>query len=118
MNYVLLIISAILASGGQIFLKKSALTSSIVNQNYLQYFSSLILNLNSWFAVLAYGMSFFLYMIALQKIDLSIARSFNALSYVLIIVFSFIFFKDSISFIKIIGIIFITFGIFIISFTK
>jgi multidrug transporter EmrE-like cation transporter len=119
MRYVFLVISAILASGGQLCLKKSASGYADINSNNIfQYFLHLVTDPFSWFAVLCYGFSFAIYMIALNKVDLGIARSFNALSYMLVILFSVIIFKDSITLYKIIGVALIAAGIIFISLPK
>ncbi|OHD10905.1 MAG: hypothetical protein A2086_01420 [Spirochaetes bacterium GWD1_27_9] len=117
MSYFLLIISAILASFGQIFLKKGALHSTILNQNVFQYFLALLLDIYTWGGVISYGLSFAIYMIALKKVDLSVARSFSTLSYVLVIVFSVIIFKDSVTLLKVLGMIFICVGVFLLTFS-
>jgi multidrug transporter EmrE-like cation transporter len=116
MRFVLLIISAILAAAGQIFLKKSAVEFSSINlDNLLKYFIYLASNVFSWLGIVSYGLSFAIYMVVLNKVNLSIARSFNAISYILVILFSIIIFKDGIGLFKIIGISMITAGIIFIS---
>ncbi|MCK4798174.1 MAG: EamA family transporter [Spirochaetes bacterium] len=111
MSILLLIISAVLAAGGQLSLKKSALHSGISGQNIVFYFLNLIKNPYAWLGVFFYGTSFMVYMIALKRVKLSYARSFSALSYVLVIILSILIFKDNVNIITIIGIGFIAIGI-------
>ena len=119
MRYIFLIISAILASGGQLCLKKSAVEySNITLSNLFQYFVYLLTSIYSWLGVLCYGLCFAIYMIALNKVELGIARSFSALSYMLVILFSVIIFKDNITLFKVIGMTLITAGIIFISIPK
>ncbi len=116
MNILILIISALLAAAGQFFLKKATVSTDLSYNNLFKYFIDLILNKFIWFAVLSYFISFAMYMIALKKVELSIARSLSSLSYLFIIFFSFFFLRENISLIKIIGISLIGAGIFLLSF--
>ena len=119
MPYLLLIISAILASCGQLFLKKSAVSFSSIDQtNIIQYFIHLLTGLYSWLGVISYGLSFAVYMVALNKVELSVAKSFNALSYILVIILSVILFKDGITIFKVTGFVLIAFGLVFIGLSK
>lgn len=55
------------------------------------------------------------YFLALRKIDLSIAFAFSSLNYALVMIASSIFFKEKLSFNKIIGTIIIVAGIILFS---
>ncbi len=55
------------------------------------------------------------WIIAMTKFDISYAYPFTALGFVLILFFSSLLFDETISIYKIIGVVFITIGIFIIS---
>jgi multidrug transporter EmrE-like cation transporter len=111
MNIVLLISAAVFAAAGQIFLKQSAVGGSTKEVGLVTYFISLLASGWSWLAVLSYGISFGLYMIALRRVELSTARSFSALSYVFVIAVSVIIFRDSITPLKIIGVVLIAAGV-------
>ena len=112
-NLFLLIISALLGALGQILLKKAASICDI-SQGYLRYFFYLICNGYAWCGAISYFVSLALYMVALNGTELSIARSVSAFSYVLVIIISYFIFKDSITLLKVIGMLFITVGIFIL----
>lgn len=118
MNYIFLIIASILAAFGQLSLKKGAISSTTEIQNIITYLFSLVLNPFMWSGFFCYGLSFLVYMIALKQLDLSIARSFSALSYVLVILLSFIFFNDSLNIYKILGISAIFLGIILIALSE
>lgn len=112
MNILLLIIAAFFAAFGQLSLKKSAITSK--TSGVINYILSLFGNPFAWLSVVFYGISLLLYMIVLRKEELSIARSFSALSYILVITSSIFLFKESISLIKLSGIVFIAIGILLL----
>lgn len=115
LNFILLIASALFGSFGQLFLKKGAITSNL-SGNYLYYFIDLISNFYVWIGCSFYAISLTLYMIALNKTELSTARSISAASYIAVVILSTIFFHDKITILKIISVIFITTGIFLLSF--
>lgn len=113
-NLFLLILSAMFGAAGQIFLKKSA--AACVGQNgVLQYFISLLCNGSAWIGALSYFVSLGLYMVALSKTELSVARSVSAFSYVAVIVLSYFIFGDTFTPLKAAGIACITAGIFMLS---
>ena len=113
LNLFLLILSALFGAVGQIFLKKSA--AACAEQNgILQYFISLLCNGSAWIGAVSYFVSLGLYMVALSRTELSIARSVSAFSYVLVIVMSYYIFGDTFTPLKIVGIIFISVGIFLL----
>lgn len=114
MPYFLLFIAAVLASFGQVFLKKSTFSTSGNETNSIKYLYTLLLNYNIWLALVLYGISFAVYMIALKKVELSTARSFSTLSYIFVMILSFIILKDTATPIKIIGIALISAGIFLV----
>lgn len=62
-----------------------------------------------------YGMGASLWIIALTRVELSYAYPMISLSYVLIFLFSWLFFHENISFTRIVGMIIILIGLFIIS---
>ena len=123
MNYFLLVTASILAAAGQLSLKKGTMAPQnfplaidwITSSPVLHYFFSLIFNIYIWCGFVSYGLSFLLYLAALKNTDLSIARSFSALSYVIVISLSFIIFKDRITVLKLAGISAIALGILLIA---
>ncbi|OEU84549.1 MAG: hypothetical protein BA873_13910 [Desulfobulbaceae bacterium C00003063] len=64
---------------------------------------------------LTYVASAFIWVYALTKVDLSFAYPFVALSYVLILLFSWLFLGENIPFIRWVGLLIICFGVFLIS---
>ncbi|MCI5114371.1 MAG: hypothetical protein D3921_07255 [Candidatus Electrothrix sp. AW1] len=81
----------------------------------IQFLLTLLLNpwvISSIIATLCAGLS---WMLAMSKFDLSYAYPFISLVYVFMMIASVVFFNESITTPKIIGVVFIMFGIIIIS---
>ncbi len=116
LNLFLLIISALFGAVGQIFLKKSA-AACAEHSGIVQYFIALLCNGSAWVGAVSYFISLGLYMVALSRTELSAARSISAFSYVLVIVLSYFIFGDSFTPIKIAGMVCISVGVFLLSFS-
>jgi len=104
---------------GQLSLKKSALQTQIIYDKIFYYFIGLLKNPYAWIGILLYGLSFAVYMVALKNVKLSFARSFSALSYIIVIILSILIFKDfkdQINIFAVIGIILIAVGILFVGF--
>jgi len=113
LNLILLILSALFGAVGQIFLKKSA-AACAEQADIVQYFISLLCNGSAWIGAVSYFVSLGLYMVALSRTELSIARSVSAFSYVLVIVLSYFIFRDTFTPLKVAGVILISVGIFLL----
>lgn len=55
------------------------------------------------------------WMIAMTKFDISYAYPYTSLGFVLVLLFSYLFFNEGLSIYKILGVVFIVLGIFILS---
>lgn len=87
---------------------------STMGEKFL-FAASLLLNpyiMLSIFLTLLSGLS---WMIAMTKFDLSYAYPFTALGYILILVFSALLFHESLTISKLLGVLFIVTGIFVVS---
>ncbi|MBP5450553.1 MAG: hypothetical protein J6Y01_10620 [Spirochaetales bacterium] len=113
LNLILLILSAVFGAVGQIFLKKSAALCA-GQPDFIRYFIALLCNGYAWGGAIAYFVSLGLYMVALSKTELSVARSVSAFSYVLVILLSYFIFGDTVTPFKIAGIVLISVGIFLL----
>lgn len=72
---------------------------------------------NVWLAggLFLYGVSFLLWLVVISRIKLSLAYPIAAsLNFSLIVIFSWLFFREQLVFIQILGIAFIVFGIFLL----
>lgn len=112
MQYLLLSSSMVLAVVGQFFLKRGVLASSL-NPN----FYSIIKTLFSPYVLIgffAYGASSIIWLFVLQRFPLSVAYPALSLTYVAIMIVSFLILNEPISAYKITGILFILIGVFLI----
>jgi multidrug transporter EmrE-like cation transporter len=109
MHIFFLVLSIILAVIAQIFFKYFSLLKND-NQNLIYYF----LDLRLIIGFSLYFISALFYIISLKKINLSVAYTSVSISYVFIIILSHFLFKEPLSLFKIIGSIFIIFGVSLI----
>lgn len=112
MNYLLLATSMILAIAGQIFLKKGVSVSSL-SLNYLSIFKTLFSPM-VFLGFFLYGTSSIVWLFVLKKFPLSTAYPALSLTYIAIVLFSVIIFKEPLTINKIIGITLIFSGVYIL----
>ena len=109
MNYVLIVINALLATSGQLLFKKSAdfLKAHPDSSFPMSYLS------NPWFfaAVSLFVLSTFVWTQVLTKMPLSIAYPIASLAYVLTVFGAYIFFDERITSLGIIGVLMIVGGV-------
>lgn len=119
-NYVpviFIIIAVLLAVAGQILVKKGLNIignvdfSSGVIRAYLKIFLSPLVVLGS----ITYTASIFFWLYALSKVDLSFAYPFLALSYVFVLLFAWIFLGETVSMLRVIGVLVICLGIYLVA---
>lgn len=113
-----ILISVLLAVTGQLLLKQETIKLGLVNLNF---HNMILLAIQSFtrplviLSIFCYGVSYLFWIIALMKVDLSYAYPLFSLSYVLILFFSWIFFKEHISLARLLGMVIIISGIYLIS---
>ena len=95
---------------GQVFLKFGALAMTGLKPDSLSYF----FNGNLWFGLFLYGISTIFYIVALQKIPLSIAYPTISISYIFVVILSNIIFGEKINLPQILGILLIISGVALI----
>ena len=121
-EFLMLTISCLLASMilgvvGQVFIKSGLNSlgnlnfSSALIGSYLKIFLSPFVFLG----ICLYFMGVFFWLYALSKVDLSYAFPFVSFSYVLIVLFSWVFLGEHISHLRWAGVIAISIGVFLIS---
>ncbi|MDQ0215256.1 multidrug transporter EmrE-like cation transporter [Oikeobacillus pervagus] len=111
-NILLILFSVFLSSMGQIVLKYGAVKTvdqpkSMEIMNFLSP-----INITGLFL---YGLSALVWMVVLRKVELSYAYPMVSVGYVLVFVFSYYLFGESLSMNRIIGMVFIMIGIIFIS---
>lgn len=112
MKYILLLVSMSLAVVGQFLLKKGVILSTLtfnITSIIKTLFSPLIL-----LGFTLYGISSIIWLFILQKFPLSVAYPALSFTYVVIVALSVLLLKEPFTSYKLIGIIFIVFGVFLI----
>jgi len=110
MYNIMLLTAIIIGVAGQIFLKMGSLAMANLKPDSLSYF----LNGSLWCGLFLYGISTIFYIIALQKIPLSIAYPTISISYIFVMILSNVIFKEKIEVAQIFGVLLIMSGVFLI----
>jgi len=114
---VLILISVFLGAIGQVLVKYGAVN---LNLNFtikylLPSILSILKNLPVMLGIASYGISFLIWIKVLSKVELSYAYPMVSLGYIITMMFSYFMFKENISFIRILGVVFIMLGVILVS---
>lgn len=104
---LLVLFCALLGSFGQIFFKIASKNFSFSLENFLNVY--LILG------IILYSFSAFLFIYSLKFGELSILYPIIATSYIFVTILSFIFFNEPLNFYKIVGVLVIILGVWLIT---
>ena len=116
MNIILVLVCVLLNCSAQFLIRKGMMVAGEMSMlNIAQNIGSLITNVWFWLAMLCYGISVLLWMSILSKVEVSFAYPFLSIGYVVSAVIGYFFFGESLSAIRIAGIIVICFGVVLIS---
>jgi drug/metabolite transporter (DMT)-like permease len=118
LTYILIFISVAGMSAAQLLLKKGLLSIGQWPQNFseiIKFFLKVFSNPYVISAVIMTLLTASAWILALSKAELSNAYPFMALSYVLVAVFSLLFFKEDITVLRWFGILVICLGVFLVS---
>jgi drug/metabolite transporter (DMT)-like permease len=116
MKILLILSSILLNSAAQLFIRRGMLAVGNVGaSNMLQSLVPMATNLYLWSAMLCYGVSIFLWMAVLSKVETSYAVPFQSLGFVVVAVAGYFLFNENISLLRIIGILVICVGVYLIS---
>jgi len=102
----------------QLFIKKGMMVNGEVFVNPTSIAQSIIpmlKNIYLWFGMFCYGISVFLWMIVLSKVDVSYAYPFLSIGYVFAAIIGFLFFGELFSMVRVAGIAVICTGVWLIS---
>lgn len=113
-NFVLILTSIIMGAAGQILLKMGANKLGSIDTSLGGLFS-IFKNFYIWIGLTLFGLSFLLWVMILTKNDLSYVYPMVSISYIVIILASKFLFNEPFTLNKIIGIIAIISGVFIIN---
>ena len=117
LNFMIVLLSVLLNAAAQIFLKKG---SSVLAEISLQenLVGSILKIISDWYilgGLACYGFSVSVWIFALSRVDVSIAYPMLSIGFIVSVLAAYIFLGESLSLLKIIGIVFITIGVVIIS---
>jgi len=116
MNILLILLSVLLSVCVQLLMRKGMLVVGNVGaSNILQSLVPMLTNLYLWSALFCSGVGYFLWMIVLSRVEASYAAPFVGLSYVGIAVAGYFLFNENISLLRIIGILVVCTGVYLIS---
>jgi multidrug transporter EmrE-like cation transporter len=117
---LLLLLSVVSASFGQVLFKKGVLITGEVNlkSSFLGELLKLLLNPIIFSGLILYVVSTVLWLIALSKTTLNFAYPFTALTFGLVIISSRVIFMENIMALRYFGILLIIIGMFVSSLTK
>ena len=112
-----MIISSVLLNAiAQLLIRKGMLViGSVGASNYAQNLMPMLLNPWLWGAMLSYAVSILLWMSVLSKVEVSFAYPFLSIGYIFAAVVGYMAFNEHLSIIRVIGILVICIGVFLIS---
>lgn len=117
-NYILLAISLMISVVAQTILKSGMREIGVIaDLSPANIFSLILVFASSWQIVLGLFMyigGLFLWLVLLSRLDLSFLYPIGALQYILIFLFSSIFLGEHITWGRIVGLVFVLLGIYII----
>lgn len=116
MNYLIMVISVLLAITGQMLMKKGMMAFGTFPASHL-LFKIVPMILNPWvfFGFACFGLSSLFWLVVLSRLPLSLVYPMVSLGYVLVAILSLIFFKENVSLIRWAGIATIIAGVILIS---
>jgi len=116
MNYLIMIISILLAVAGQVLMKKGMMAFGTFPVS--QLISKVIpMFLNPWvfFGFVCFGLSSIFWLVVLSRMQLSLVYPMVSVAYVLVAILSWFFFRENVSLIRWAGIAVIIAGVYLIS---
>lgn len=116
MNIILILISVLLNCAAQLCIRKGMLLVGEVGMSGLvQNFGNMLMNLWLWAAMFCYAVSILMWMVVLSKVEVSFAYPFLSIGYVVAAVVGYYFFGESLTLTRIMGILVICIGVYLIS---
>lgn len=114
---LLILISVFLGAMGQVLVKYGAVNLEInfTIKYLIPSIIGILKNLPVMLGIISYGLSFFIWIKVLSKVELSYAYPMVSIGYIITMIFSYFLFKENISFIRILGVVFIIIGVILIS---
>lgn len=113
-----ILLSVVMAAAGQVLLKKGMVSAGSMSfdlKGLAETAKAVVFNSQVLIGMAAYILSALFWLMALSRADLSFVYPFTALTFVLVMLASVIIFKESVSFVRILGFLCICVGILFIS---
>lgn len=116
MNYIIAIVSILLAVMGQMLMKKGMLDFGTFPVSQM-LFKIIPMFLNPWvfFGFACFGLSSLFWLVVLSRMELSLVYPMVSVAYVLVAILSLIFFKENVTLVRWLGIAVIIVGVCLIS---
>ncbi len=111
----------VLDSVAQLFMKKGLVATGIESVTLSNALDFIIHNASSpmvWFGILLYALTFFIWIVVLCQVDLSVALPLGSTSYIMIPLIAIVFLKESVSPLRWVGIALVIMGIHFVSKSK
>lgn len=116
MNILLILTSVLLNCAAQLCIRKGMLIIGEVEMSSIvRSLGVMITNLWLWGAMISYAVSILLWIVVLSKVEVSFAYPFLSIGYVVAALVGYYFFGESLSLIRVAGIIIICVGVYLIS---
>lgn len=116
MNIILILVSVLLNCTAQLCIRKGMLLVGETGMsNVITNLGVMVTNIWLWGAMICYALSILLWMAVLSKVEVSFAYPFLSIGYVVAAVVGYYFFGESLSVIRIVGIVIICIGVYLIS---
>ena len=120
-NFLLILSSVSLNAFAQLFIRKGMLKIGEISFNFEQIVKMVLAvftNVYLLSGMFSYVLSVILWMIVLSKVNVSLAYPFLSIGYIITTVLAYLFFNEPITFQKVVGIIIICIGVFILTQSK
>ena len=118
LKLLFILISVLLGVFGQLAFKQGMLNIGKISKNvfeYIPYFLKVAQNGYIWLGALCYGVSFFIWLAILSRVELSYARPLVASGYILVALFAWWFWGEQVSWQRWIGILLIAVGVVLVA---
>ena len=120
-NFLLILSSVSLNAFAQLFIRKGMLKIGEISFDFEQIVKMVLAvftNVYLLSGMFSYGISIILWMMVLSKVNVSLAYPFSSIGYIITTVLAYLFFNEPITFQKVVGIIIICIGVFILTQSK
>ncbi|MCI8285813.1 MAG: EamA family transporter [Firmicutes bacterium] len=116
-NIVLIIVSVLLNCSAQLLIRKGMLDVGEISSgaSLISNIPVMLTNVFLWLSMLCYGVSIIMWMVVLSKVEVSFAYPFLSIGYIISAVAGYMFFAESVTPIRIAGIVVICIGVILIS---